>query len=90
MLKITDSGIETFPRVVRLEGKLLEAWIDEIRGLFAGSDPRALPALDLSDLSYVDRPGTEFLRQLQREGVRIESCSPFVRELLKPGPSSDL
>jgi hypothetical protein len=42
----------------------------------------SLPSLDLSGLSFVDRPGAELLQQLLRQGVRIHSCSPFVAGLV--------
>jgi hypothetical protein len=77
-------------RVVRLEGKLLEPWVEELRSLFAGLEAGALPALDLSGLSFVDRPGLEVLQRLERQGVRIKACSPFVAELLGGRGKPDL
>ncbi len=81
MLRITDSGQDA-TRIVKLEGKLLGPWVDEVRGLFVGTEADSFPTLDLSGLSYVDRSGVEMLEQLLRPGVRLESCSPFVAELL--------
>jgi hypothetical protein len=83
MLKITNSRQNASDRTVKLEGKLLGPWVDEVRSLFTGTDAESFPLLDLSGLSYVDRPGTEMLQQLLQQGVRIESCSPFVAELLR-------
>ena len=82
MLRITNSGQDATDRTVKLEGKLLQPWINEVRRLFVGANAESFPSLDLSGVSYVDRPGTEMLQQLLRQGVRIESCSPFVAELL--------
>ena len=82
MLKITVSGQDSSRRIVKLEGKLLQAWVDEVRRLCVEAEEGSLPSLDLSGLSFVDRPGAELLLQLLRQGVRIESCSPFVAELL--------
>jgi hypothetical protein len=82
MLRITYSRQNASDTTVKLEGKLLLPWVDEVRSLFSGTDAESFPRLDLSGLSYVDRPGTEMLQQLLRQGVRIESCSPFVAELL--------
>ncbi len=88
MLRITDSG-HGEARVVVLEGKLLEAWVDEVRGLFVGFEADSFPALDLSGLSYADRAGAELLQEFLRRGVQVRKCSPFVAELLgwdqKPG-----
>jgi hypothetical protein len=82
MLKITVRRQEASQRVIRLEGKLLGDWIDEVRRLFLDLDECPSPRLDLSQLTFVDREGAKLLLQLLRQGVRIESCSPFVTELL--------
>lgn len=82
MLRITDVDRDASKRVVKLEGKLLHAWVSEVRNLFVGTDAKSFPRLDLSGISYVDRPGAELLQHLVQLGVRIESCSPFVAELL--------
>lgn len=82
MLKITVRRQDSSQRVIRLEGKLLSDWIDEVRRLFLDVDECPSPGLDLSQLTFADREGTELLLQLLRQGVRIESCSPFVAELL--------
>ena len=82
MLKITVSGQRSSSQIIKLEGKLVHDWIDEVRRLFLGVDDGPFPGLDLSELTFVDREGVELLLQLLRQGVRIESCSPFVAELL--------
>jgi hypothetical protein len=82
MLRITVSGQDSSYRIIKLEGKLLHDWIGEVRGLFLDLDEGPIPGLDLLGLSFVDREGAELLLQLLRQGVRIESCSPFVAELL--------
>jgi hypothetical protein len=81
MLRISEFRRDE-ARVVRLEGKLLEPWVEEVQGLFAGLEVATLPELDLSGLSFVDRAGVEMLQRLQRQGVRINACSPFVTELI--------
>ena len=83
MLRITVSGQDPSCRIIKLEGKLLQAWLDEVRRFFAEDKEGPFPSLDLSGLSYVDRPGIELLQQLLRQGVCIHACSPFVAELLQ-------
>ena len=83
MLRITVSRPDPSCRILKLEGKLLQAWVDEVRRFFAEAEEGSLPSLDLSGLSFVDSPGAELLRQLVQQGVRIHSCSPFVAELLR-------
>jgi hypothetical protein len=82
MLRITVSRQDSSRRIIKLEGKLLKDWIDEVRRFFVDGDECPLLGLDLSGLTFVDRDGTELLLQLLQQGVRIESSSPFVAELL--------
>ncbi|HEY3963527.1 MAG TPA: hypothetical protein VGM05_03155, partial [Planctomycetaceae bacterium] len=82
MLRITNLRPSASDRTIKLEGKLLRPWLDEVLGLFVGGAAESLPRLDLSGLTYVDRSGAEMLQQLLQQGVQIESCSPFVAELL--------
>jgi hypothetical protein len=82
MLRISVSEQDSSCRIIKLEGKLLQAWVDEVRRLCVEAELGSLPSLDLSGLSFVDRPGAELLQQLLRQGVRIHACSPFVAALL--------
>jgi hypothetical protein len=82
MLRITETGAETRNTVVKLEGKLLQPWVAEVRSFFIPTRANSFPALDLSAVTFVDGPGTDLLRDLLREGVPIVSCSPFVAALL--------
>jgi anti-anti-sigma regulatory factor len=82
MLRISVSEQAPLCRIIKLEGKLLQAWIDEVRRLCVETKEGSFPSLDLSSLSFVDHAGAELLHQLLRQGVRIHCCSPFVAELL--------
>ncbi|WP_148595051.1 STAS domain-containing protein [Aquisphaera giovannonii] len=82
MLRISVSERVPSCRIIKLEGKLLEAWVDEVRRVCVEAEEGPLPGLDLSGLSFVDRRGAEMLKQLLRQGARIHACSPFVAELL--------
>jgi hypothetical protein len=90
MLRITATEPDSSCRVIKLEGKLLQPWVDEVRRLFVEAGDGAALSLDLSSLGFVDQPGAELLRQLLRQGVRIHSCSPFVAELLHWDRKPDL
>ena len=82
MLRISNTGQIGSDFTIKLEGKLLGPWVGEVRRQFVG-DAVDLPRLDLSSLTFVGREGTELLRQLLNRGVQIESCSPYVAELLR-------
>lgn len=84
MLRISTIQNEGTSVVLRLEGKLLEPWIDELQHACRAACERATSAtLDLAGLSFVDTPGTIALRDLERRGLRLIGCSPLIAELLK-------
>lgn len=82
MLRITRSDEDGLGTRLKLEGKLVQPWVDEVGPLFQAADAASPARLDLSGLTFVDGAGTELLQQLLRRGVQIESCTPFVAELL--------
>jgi hypothetical protein len=82
VLRVTQTTDSSGLRVVKLEGKLLQPWIADIRALFPLDGPAAVFALDLSELTFADQAGTQLLGELVRRGSQIQSCSPFVAELL--------
>jgi anti-anti-sigma regulatory factor len=84
MLKITTIHDDGKNRVLKLEGKLLAGWVEELRDAcrLARTDCGQLQ-LDLRDLSFVDDSGIRVLHELIRQNVRVTTASPFVSELLK-------
>ena len=82
MLRITPGAAGQTPAVVKLEGKLLAPWIEELRQACRGFDSRQAMELDLTDVTYVDAAGSELLKELMRHGIKIHGCSRFVAELL--------
>lgn len=83
MLRITRSDEAGSVSNVKLEGKLLRPWVDEVRGLFLATNSATLPRLELAGLTFADAAGTELLQELLRRGVQVESCSGYVGELLQ-------
>jgi ABC-type transporter Mla MlaB component len=91
MLKITV--VESSREAVRLrvEGRVTDRWVEELRrtcDLHALSDGIRL-TLDLADVSFVDAAGIELLKQLRIHCVTLLSPSSFVAEQLKGAPSCD-
>lgn len=82
MLRITRSEKKGAAPVIRLEGKLLQPWVEEVSRLFLAADVTSLPRLDLSCVTFVDEAGGDLLQQLLQRGVEIEACTPYVAELL--------
>lgn len=83
MLRITRStkdGTEW----LKLEGKLVGPWVDECRTACARETGHGRrPALDLSEITFVDADGVQLLRELVEQGVDIPVRSNFVAELLR-------
>src|ERR1700722_15971494 len=91
MLKITV--VESSREAVRLrvEGRVTDRWVEELRStcdLHALGDGIRL-TLDLADVSFVDAAGIELLKQLRIHCVTPLSPSSFVAEQLKGVPSCD-
>jgi anti-anti-sigma regulatory factor len=82
-IAITATGDTTI--VLKLEGKLLEPWIDELRRSITVS-PEHL-TLDLSSLSYADAAGVQVLAALVRKGATLQGPSGFISALLNSEPS---
>jgi len=83
MLMITRAKGSDLTRTLKLEGKLLEPWIGELKSVC--DEPQVTPCrvcLDLSDLTFIDAAGARFLASLIRDGARVIACSGFVAEML--------
>ena len=65
---------------VRATGRLAGPWIAELERSLAGRAAADVVVLDLTDVSFVDRDGVEFLRMLRRLQLVDLRCSAFVTE----------
>jgi len=85
MLRITV--VESSGEAVRLrvEGRVTDRWVEELRRsceVHALYDGIRL-TLDLADVSFIDAAGIELLKELRGRCVTLLSPSPFVAEQLK-------
>ena len=84
MLRLTRIAGTHQTQTIKLEGKLLEPWVDEVRKACAvGADPSSGISLDLAALTFVDAAGEGLLRDLIGRGIEIVACSGYVAELLR-------
>jgi ABC-type transporter Mla MlaB component len=84
MLRITPLPGDVPGTTLKLEGKLIGAWVDELRAATSSPGEQGQQLrLDLAGVTYVDAAGTEYLRNLIRHGARIDRCSGFVAELIE-------
>ena len=85
MLKITTNATTTCV-TLKLEGKLLEPWVADLRDAVERAQVAGLTLqLDLADVSFVDAAGERALARILRTGVALVACSSFVAELLQVG-----
>jgi ABC-type transporter Mla MlaB component len=84
VLRITTLTGNGAGPILRLEGKLLEPWLDELRRACAAlAVPPNRLYLDLAAVTFVDSAGVRLLRELLQQNVAIIACSAFVAALLE-------
>jgi anti-anti-sigma regulatory factor len=83
MLKITAIADGPCGVLLKLEGKLLQPWVEELAQVCTHwTDSKHAVRLDLSAVTFVDAAGAQLLREQIRQGIAIAACSRFVAELL--------
>ena len=83
MLRITHTQGHDSVWTLRVEGKLLGPWVTELaRTCNELPCPPNRLRLDLSAVTFVDRPGVALLRDLLARGATLAACSGLVAELL--------
>jgi predicted metal-binding protein len=78
MLKIqrkTNGGV-----VFTLSGRIEGEDIDELRKLLELEGAGSQIALDLKDVTLVDRDAIKFLADCEAGCIKLESCPPYIRE----------
>jgi hypothetical protein len=63
-----------------LSGRIEAEDIDELRGLFELEGTGLKIALDLRDVTLVDRDGVKFLAVCEVNGIQLENCPAYIRE----------
>jgi len=66
--------------VFALSGRIEAEDIDELRRLFELEDSSRKIALDLRDVTLVDRDGVKFLAVCEANGIELENCPAYIRE----------
>jgi ABC-type transporter Mla MlaB component len=86
MLRISEMGKANRHVVLKLEGRIVGPWVEELSNACQPLLDRNEPLkLDLADVSYVDREGIALLLRLKGHKVILESCTPFVAQELTQG-----
>jgi len=66
--------------IFALSGRIEAEDIDELRRLFELEDISRKIALDLRDVTLVDRDGIKFLSVCEVDGIQLENCPAYIRE----------
>jgi hypothetical protein len=84
MLKISDAGSPSHSVTLKLEGRVVGPWVEELRRVCEPilAEERFLK-LDLAEVSYVDAEGVATLNGFKARGVKLKNCSPFVEQQIK-------
>jgi ABC-type transporter Mla MlaB component len=80
MLRITKQSMDGSTTTFKLEGKLLEPWIEELQHSITGQSNAI--RLDLSALTFADAAGMHVLAELIRNGATVSGCSGYISALL--------
>lgn len=77
---------------LRLEGKLVELWVDELVRVWLDLTNR-LPrettyVVDLNDISFVDARGKALLGSMLKVGCSLHGTAPFIASVLEEVRSS--
>lgn len=86
MLRIVVAEKPDRAATLELEGRVSGPWVIELQKSCEEAlarSPRV--ALDLSNVSFVDRDGIELFRHLRDRDVTLVNCSPFVTAQLRAG-----
>jgi hypothetical protein len=85
MLKISFKDSKS-RRLLRLEGKLIEPWTNELKyvyqGFTRGADDREL-VIDVRGVTDVSPDGEEALLCLMLQGAKFRGAGVFMKEVLK-------
>jgi anti-anti-sigma regulatory factor len=83
LLKITIEE-NSDPALIRIEGKLKGAWVEELKRAWEALRLKQRRAcLDLSDVNYIDAAGCQLLRQIYTDGTELVTNQLFTRYMVE-------
>jgi ABC-type transporter Mla MlaB component len=84
MLKISQAGSPNQSITLKLEGRVVGPWVEELRRI---CEPLLIQQrelnLDLADVSYLDNDGVATLIGFRSRGVKLDNCSAFLEQQMK-------
>lgn len=85
MLRITEIVEDDKTIQLRLDGKLVEAWVSDLeeRCLHYRDEKNKTIVLDLSGVTFIDNQGIKMLEKIKDGRIKIVNCSLFIEALLQ-------
>jgi len=84
MLRITVKKERQKRKVLYLEGKICQGWLQELKAeISKGMEEGAMVILDFSKVRYLDEEAAKMLHGLPSDRVEKRNSSLFIQELLK-------
>ncbi len=84
MLKISEGKGVGQITTLRLEGRIVGPWVEELRQVCQPIvEEEGNVALDLAEVTFADEGGVRLLSSLRSRGVKLLRAMPFVEEQLK-------
>jgi hypothetical protein len=91
MLRITVVESSGEAARLRVEGRVTDGWVEELRKTcdLQGLGDGIRLTLDLADVAFVDAAGIELLKELKHRCVTLLNPTSFVAQQLKDAARSD-
>ncbi|MGE5445264.1 MAG: STAS domain-containing protein [Ignavibacteriales bacterium] len=84
MFRTTEISEDEKTVTLRLDGKLVHAWVSnlEMLCLHYKDEKNKTVVLDFSGVNFIDNEGLRMLENIKDEKVKIINCSLFIQKLL--------
>ncbi len=76
-----DTTVDGPVVTLHLSGRVSSREVDALRSEMGKS--RGTEELDLEEVTLVDVEVVRFLKQVERCGIRLQNCPPFIREWIE-------
>ena len=84
MFRTTEISEDEKTVTLRLDGKLVHAWVPnlEMLCLHYKDEKNKTVVLDFSGVTFIDNEGVKMLENIKDEKIKIINCSLFIQKLL--------
>ena len=83
MLYITQQAESDAGITLKVEGRIVAAWVSILKRVCLASLEDQSLVLDFSSVTFIDSPGVQMLRQLPPARASIINCPSLIENLLK-------